>query len=254
MSDTGAYYKNFVSLGYFCGVAEDLRHLKLRTMSSPFDWCISDFEGVVEALNNEFTDFMVYENLEQNQKQRNYYRDSKYDIQFFHDFTQYKSLDKQYKKVKEKYDRRIARFLEKVKEPTLFFRYISSEEKVDGKSAELLYIEQNYDYINDCVRRFHLDNRIIYVADETVQSDIVPIYHVQIDENDTVCRHPLYQNKDLLIGLVKIIMENNPDEEPDIEIKIKAPMTFFEKVKEKLKNLYHKFLCRVYVHEKEYEN
>lgn len=56
-------YDNFISLGYFCDVAKDLEQLGLRDVSSPFDWCISDFRGVVAAIENNFHDFMNIELL-----------------------------------------------------------------------------------------------------------------------------------------------------------------------------------------------
>ena len=68
-------YKNYISLGYFCNVASDLEQLGLRNTSSPFDWVISDFEGVIQAIDNQFSDFMVYDNLIQSEKFRNHYFD-----------------------------------------------------------------------------------------------------------------------------------------------------------------------------------
>lgn len=38
-------YENFISLGYFCSVALELQRLGLRSCSSPFDWCISEWSG-----------------------------------------------------------------------------------------------------------------------------------------------------------------------------------------------------------------
>lgn len=42
-------YTNYISLGYFCGVAQDLEKLGLRSYSAPFDWGISSFAGVIMA-------------------------------------------------------------------------------------------------------------------------------------------------------------------------------------------------------------
>ena len=47
-------YSNFISLGYFCGVAEDLERIGLRSFSSPFDWLITDFKGVIKLIENRF--------------------------------------------------------------------------------------------------------------------------------------------------------------------------------------------------------
>ena len=46
---------NYISLGYFCSVASELERYGLRGESYPFDWVISDFGGVVEAIQNNFT-------------------------------------------------------------------------------------------------------------------------------------------------------------------------------------------------------
>ena len=104
-------YKNFISPGYFCEVAKDLEKLGLRNVSSPFDWCISDFEGILKLIENKFEDFMAYDNMAQSSNIRENYMDTKYGIYFFHDFSKYKTFEEQYYKVKEKYQRRIKRFI-----------------------------------------------------------------------------------------------------------------------------------------------
>lgn len=46
-------YKNYISLGYFCEVAQDLEKLGLRNQSSPFDWCITYFPNVIDAIDKK---------------------------------------------------------------------------------------------------------------------------------------------------------------------------------------------------------
>ena len=53
-------YTNYVSLGYFCSIAQDLEKLGLRNFSSPFDWGISSFSDVISAIDNKFDNFMDY--------------------------------------------------------------------------------------------------------------------------------------------------------------------------------------------------
>ncbi|MBB1094878.1 hypothetical protein H5R92_01415 [Limosilactobacillus sp. BG-MG3-A] len=202
-------YKNYISLGYFCNVASDLEQLGLRNTSSPFDWVISDFEGVIQAIDNQFSDFMVYDNLIQSEKFRNHYFDSKYKIYFFHDFDEYTSLRNQYNIVKEKYDRRIKRFLSNIKEPTIFFRYISSEKDM---ANELKYIEKNYDYIVNTIKRYNQNNKLIFIGDESVNSgNKFTVYHVKVDNNDIVSRHPIINN-DELHNIVKNFTVYNQEE------------------------------------------
>lgn len=52
------YYKHVISLGYFCSVALELERIGLRNTAYPFDWCISDFSGVIEAIENGFSEWL----------------------------------------------------------------------------------------------------------------------------------------------------------------------------------------------------
>lgn len=187
-------YRNYISLGYFCNVASDLEQLGFRNTSSPFDWEISVFEGVISAIDNRFNNFMNYESLIQSQKYPSHYYDPNYQIWFFHDFNRYEPLKKQYTKVKNKYDRRIARFLKNITEPTLFFRYIGNE---SGSLDELKWVEQNQNYIENTIKKYNSDNKIIYIGDQFTCSDIVPIFNVSRDKGDVVSRHPIINNNEL---------------------------------------------------------
>ena len=120
-------YRYVVSLGFFCSVAMELERIGLRSASFPFDWLISDFEGVIKLIENHFDDFLAYENMAQHKLYPNYYKDTKYGMQFYHDFSAFRSLESQLPRVKNKYDRRIERFYNSIIYPTLFLRYISSE-------------------------------------------------------------------------------------------------------------------------------
>lgn len=152
-------YKNYISLGYFCSVALELERMGLRSTSSPFDWIISNYEGVINAIQNHFEDFLSYENLLQSESVHKRYFDEKYRMWFFHDFDQYHSLKSQLPSVKAKYLRRIYRFYEDIKEPTLFVRYISDETE-----EELEYIKKNHTKIKDLLKSFNQENDVLYIA------------------------------------------------------------------------------------------
>lgn len=79
-------YSHYISLGYFCEVAQDLEKLGLRDASSPFDWGISCLKNVIEAIDCEFEGFLDYDNLSQDIANRAHYREDKYNFYFFHDF------------------------------------------------------------------------------------------------------------------------------------------------------------------------
>lgn len=188
---------NYISLGYFCSIASELERYGLRTQSSPFDWVISDFEGVLMAIRFHFADFLKYELLYQSKECHSHYRNNKYGINFYHDFDKYLSLEKQLPKVKQKYDRRIERFYKTISQPTLFIRYISDEVLVDGVSKELIYIENNYDDIINLIKSFNPDNDILFIANKGVSSDKISIFKVEKDNEDVVAREPFSKNDDL---------------------------------------------------------
>lgn len=120
-------YKHFISLGYFCSPAMELEKIGLRDCSSPFDWCISDIDGVYRCIKDGFQSFLDYKYLSQNKTYHRIYKNTYYGIEFYHDFDAYKALDLQLESVKSKYERRIKRFYKNIHEPTLFIRYISAE-------------------------------------------------------------------------------------------------------------------------------
>lgn len=199
---------NCISLGYFCSVALELERIGLRSASYPFDWTISDFEGVIDAIENNFIHFLDYEYLYQNKEIHSHYRNKKYRISFFHDFDQYRSLYSQLPEVRKKYDRRINRFYSSITKPTLFIRYIDATKDENGKSVELSYIENNYKKIIKLLKSYNSNNDIVFIANSKVESDAIKIYHVDPDENDTVSRKPLEQNAELLSFLNQLQNED----------------------------------------------
>lgn len=188
-------FKHFISLGYFCSVALNLDELGLREFSSPFDWVISDFDYVLKAMENNFCDFMKFENLYQSRKHRERYYDALYKIWFYHDFNCKHSLASQYDSVYQKYQRRIARFKRVVCEPTLFIRYIVDNKKLENGQTELDFINTHKDYINSIIKLYNPNNEILFIGNANLQSNIVHIFNVEKYKNDCVNRNPLLENK-----------------------------------------------------------
>ena len=188
---------NYVSLGYVCAIARELEKLGLRDSSMPFDWNVTNFEGVIKAINNKFSDYLEYEKLFQDAKCCKHYKNNDYDVQFFHDFNRFESLEKQLPLVQAKYNRRIKRFYDVIKERTIFVRYISDENKVNGKSDELIWIENNYDYIISSLKFFNKENDIIFIANEGVVSTKIKIFNVNKDKGDKITRRPITKNQEI---------------------------------------------------------
>lgn len=247
-------FQNFISLGYFCEVAQDLEKMGLRNTSSPFDWCITDLSKNIELIENGFNDFMEYNNLAQSKYSRNHYLDTKYQDFFFHDFNMYVPLSKQYVNVKSKYDRRIKRFLKNIEKPTLFVRYISNEKQTSlGRSKELVWIENNFDYIQKVLKSYNPKNTIIFIGDTETTSDLIKIYHVAIDEGDVVSRSPIYNNKELLPLMESFHIEGQEANKIRYQNKQKRKNSLKTKLSKKIKNAFLKLTHRVYIHNQEYQ-
>ncbi len=188
-------YTNVISLGYFCSVALEIKRLNMRNGSYPFDWILTDsMKNVIDLIENSFENFLEFEHLAQYRSDHGLYKNMLTGISFYHDFSEFKSARLQYEAVKDKYDRRIKRFYTVIEQPTLFIRYISSQEDMD-------YVISNYNYIEEVLKRFHNNNHIIYVANNNLQSDLssnqAEIYYVAKDDNDSVARKFLDKNADL---------------------------------------------------------
>lgn len=246
-------FENYISLGYFCEVAKDLERLGLRNQSSPFDWVISYFPSVIDAIDKEFSDFLEFDNLSQNTYSRAHYHEDKYHIYFFHDFSAYQPLASQYCAVKDKYDRRIKRFLNAITKPTLFVRYISSEERDDaGKSVELKWIEENYEYVLSVLKRFNTNNEVLFIGDDTTVSKKIKVYHVPIDDGDRVSRQPIFNNIELFPLLSSV---DFPGKENNIKIytqKQRKRNNIASKILHKIHRFYEVRYCTEYHHTKVY--
>ncbi|MCU7557555.1 papain-like cysteine peptidase [Macrococcus capreoli] len=201
--------KNIISLGFFCGPAQELEKYGFRSSSFPFDWLISDFKGVNELVQNNFIQFLDESLLLQNEVNRSYYKNKKYNVQFFHDFDRFLPLSEQLENVQNKYKRRIEKFYSTIKAPTIFLRYIEDEN-------ELNYINENYFAIESLYKSFNKENEIIYIINDDLSSSIIQHqYKVKKDVNDSVCRKPLdylpdlvdYLNKEFDNGIRKSNLE-----------------------------------------------
>lgn len=243
---------NYISLGYFCSVAIDLEKLGLRESSSPFDWVISDFEGVMLAIQERCVDFLEYKYLFQNKELPHIYKNTKYNFDFYHDFSKYKSLKKQLPIICKKYNRRIDRFFNTITTPTCFIRYISDEKTIDGKSSELVYIENNYDNILGIIKEFNKENEIIFIANEGVTSDKIPIYNVQKDENDIVARSPFYKSPVLFDKFSNIDIPNKQANIDRYLQKEKARNSIVNRLKRKIVSAFNRFFLNENFHENQY--
>ncbi len=243
---------NYISLGYFCSVALDLERMGLRNESSPFDWVVSDFEGVITAIREHFADFLNYNYLAQNEKSHGIYKNTKYNITFHHDFDKYKALTRQIDAVQKKYARRIERFYKTITKPTCFIRYISDEETICGKSKELMYIEENYEDIIKLIKSFNPENEIVFIANNGVLSEKINIYNVPKNKDDWVSRRPLYKNSELFERFNSADTANKQENIERYQKKQKRKKSPYNKFKNRLKLKLQKTFLKEYKHNVQY--
>lgn len=228
-------YENVVSLGFFCSPALEFKKIGVRKASLPFDWLISsEFENVLKLIKNGFEDFLNPEYMYQLKDHPKYYRNVKYEIDFYHDFDEYISFDEQIDAVTQKYKRRIDRFFALIQKPTLFIRYISSQ-----KEAE--YIKENYNAVLGFLKEFNEQNDILFVANKEIELANEKVFFVEKDENDTVARKFLDKAPEL-----KQYILGNIAFEPNV-IKESRIFKTIKKMRDKLKKYYKK----TYHHDKQ---
>lgn len=124
-------YDFICPIGESCITSYNLRRKKLQLQALPFDW-LMDFklESFVHYLLNNFSDFMLLENLELYldipPTSCDHYKDKQTGTLFVHCFQSKTILQNEYPLVKEKFDRRITRMQENIKNANkILFVYTS---------------------------------------------------------------------------------------------------------------------------------
>ena len=211
------WYRHYISLGYFCSVAMELERIGLRSASYPFDWLITpDLSNVMKYIRNGFDGFLEVSEMIQDAEVSSTYINRTTGFKYVHDFKASIPAAEQIDDVALKYRRRIDRFYRDITEPTLFVRYISDEKVCeDGRYADLSWIEDNITDIEQTLRSYNPDNRIIWIGNSALESTAIPIYTVDKDEGDSVARKPLEKN----VGLNDLLMNAYyPEREKNLEV------------------------------------
>lgn len=183
-------FSHVVSLGFFCSVALELERVNLRSQSGPFDWTISELAGVRKLIEDHFIDLLNPLYLVQNEQYPYIISNTKYQVDFYHDFKPELTISEQLPAITIKYERRIATFYEMIKEPTLFVRYIKSE-------AEYQLLEETYDDFLAMLKAYHMANELLLIKNNEIGEEGKPLpnlYSVEKDERDVVARKFLGKN------------------------------------------------------------
>lgn len=112
-------YDFIFSLGAACSCTQMLRKAQLQFASYPLDWLFgSDLAGRVDIVASRFERFLEIDDLGYAYSERSIscdaYHNAFNDLTFNHDFEAGKDLKETYPAVKEKYDRRIKRLLDRI--------------------------------------------------------------------------------------------------------------------------------------------
>lgn len=182
-------YDFIVSIGTACFTSSVLRKCFLQFKSYPFDWIgTKSITGIFKFITGEFKDFFNKEDLvsldAENGKNKHscyMYKNAKYDIVLPHDIVAEKSFDEAYEIAVQKYNRRIARFYNSIRnsKTTLFVhidlpnvksKQISDDELKDSfrevceyfkdNRIELLCIKYNKNYTIKKPKDYYISDNI----------------------------------------------------------------------------------------------
>lgn len=191
---TDRQYENCISLGWFCGTASSLSKLGLRNHSGPFDWYFSHLWAVIAQIENGFNDFMHKDNLEIVDDDVKVFKDTKYGFYCNHDVES--NFEDEYPKIYEKYMRRVDTFMCMIKHPTVFYRCVRDYDEVE-------YINKNWEHIDELLKSFNSNNRIVYVCHSGIKgiTDQVKCFDLKIEQyigKTYEMRHMFDKSKELI--------------------------------------------------------
>ena len=153
-------FDSFVSLGYCCGTASSMSQYGLRSFSGPFDWLVaSNFRWILHYMETDFTDYIRRDQLESHMGFEKKFIDKVSGFIFLHEQEDYRN---QYELLKEKYDRRIQKFLRASCKGACFLRYVVGREELD-------YIKNNAEYVRRVIGRHNRQNEIVLLVKKGVQ-------------------------------------------------------------------------------------
>lgn len=152
-------FQTFISLGNACPLASSMSKYGLRSCSSPFDWLITpDFSWVLYHIDTDFRNFLLRANLEAYDDDPKHFLEKPSGIRFLHDDESFRY---EYDALKQKYTKRIHKFIELSESSVCYLRRICS-------TKDLHYIETHADYIQRVIHKHNSDSEVVFLYDDTL--------------------------------------------------------------------------------------
>jgi hypothetical protein len=152
----------FIPIGSDCSIAYQLSKHNLRTNAYPFDWLrIGNLQNIINCINNNFANYLDINFLETDNKIVNKFplldndwddnnadhivvKNTVYNASFPHDFINLS--ENNYKKVVDKYQRRIDRFMALLVNPNIYCIFI----RIDNKKLS----RKTIDNFHECIGKY----------------------------------------------------------------------------------------------------
>lgn len=189
-------YDIIYSIGRDCSCAMYLQKQGLRILSGPFDWLtnVNDIKDRLNFILNDFNDFLNLEDLKFLPKDPNvfndeacdYYENLRNGFYYYHDFHKNVPLEEAFPQVKEKYNRRIGRFIRNLKTKKkvllVWFSHIPTADEAIiplceqicqkyGKQIDFLIIENDDSKADDDIEKKFLATNIVMYKLKTASLD-----------------------------------------------------------------------------------
>lgn len=190
-------YDIIYSIGTDCACAGYLKKYNLRNCAGPFDWLTrASFETRMNLIANDFKDFFNIKDIkllslgknEPINQHMNNYKNIRHDFYYYHDFPAAMSFENAFIEAKEKYNRRIKRFMEdlKNKEKVLLIYHAHSEITKNSTIKELCNkVCEKYQKQIDFVILENDDTKGIDEFEEVKVSDNIIKYRFQSEAKDS---------------------------------------------------------------------
>jgi len=199
-------FDEVISLGEDCACATYLKKNHLRFQSYPFDWLTNaSLKNRLELIINNFADFMNIADLKLIDKASlghpttdnnfDYYHNIKNDCYFFHDFKANILLEKTFNEVKNKFDKRINIFLNKLRQNKKILLVWLSHTKLNDDQILI-------DKIEEFNKKF--SSKIYFLIIENTQQNQANPDYITISSNILrvkIATHDFSKNTDPTLGI-----------------------------------------------------